>query len=847
MILYTNVSEDRSITYLKKYSTTTDWKLMCALLIALTNLVSFTDLQTFSPVFPYIFSVATNENPKVRLSLLSLVEELSIDYGQAFYKKTRKLYEKKILAFLEDPVPRIKIMSTFTIISYLNEIPKKESKRKLLYLIPKIKKCIEDKVYYFIPEILSLASEFVHHLDTEAQEFAPELIPLTFGLKFEGLSPADEINFNGKIMEFISIFIQAINEPNLINPYKEQILNMLLVNQGKIKNEITLNEIYILDAWQRMALIYKKDIQNYLGVVIGKMIPLGIKYMKDKHELQAINEAFKGSFPRIYHTEVNRDQEIIKNLGEILKIYLEYSEHEAIKNYETIILFLTTSYQTIISGLIHKKDKVQAIEEISEDEDNIFYQDFHYFYKDLISCSFLFLQHYSKIASKDIFLSGYRRVTNALWQIAEKNQMNEKPLIKLQYKVFESLRYSILELEKDSFTNNDLTQITTRIRAEWQRILTIDFEDFSNEEDENEDEDLNEEESFEDFRIDIYFVIHELISNLLKILSDDQKEVIIQEIFPELYLCYLDDYFPKEELNEVEEDILSSIMFSLVEILQDVTAEFIHENLPWKKILESLIKYTLNPDYLIRHNSCYALGFFHEKVENHHDLFPEILNYVTKSIENLEKASHLKEENIEISDYEINNDHENNINNDSIENNNNNENDNIIINNENNDIENNSENNIEVSSAEETNTDYLECLDNVYSGIGRMIKVYFGNNEYIKPEFIHLYLKYLPIKYDQEEGRDQHEMILGVLIKFWVEIIQMKEENYLEILRIISELCLEINKDLADIKVMKKIKKLAKVMKNSNLERFTVNIDKLSSDLKTALEICLNNKEFDED
>ena len=259
MILYSNLADDISLHNLKKFSATTNWKMVCALLTAVTNLITYSDIETMFQVFPYIFSCQNYVNPKVRLTLLKLIEELSIEFGKEFYKKTHKAQESKILALLDDSIPRIRIMATFSIISFLNDIPKKDSRKKLQLFIPKIKESIDAKCYYFIPEILSLASEFVHQLDAEANDFAQDLIPVVLSLKAEGLPPAEEANFYGKIMEFISIFIQAINLPALVNPHKDQILNLLLVNQGKIKNAITLNEIYLLDAWERMALIISNN------------------------------------------------------------------------------------------------------------------------------------------------------------------------------------------------------------------------------------------------------------------------------------------------------------------------------------------------------------------------------------------------------------------------------------------------------------------------------------------------------------------------------------------------------------------------------------------------------------
>jgi len=829
MILYSNLADDISLHNLKKFSATTNWKMVCALLTAVTNLITYSDIETMFQVFPYIFSCQNYVNPKVRLTLLKLIEELSIEFGKEFYKKTHKAQESKILALLDDSIPRIRIMATFSIISFLNDIPKKDSRKKLQLFIPKIKESIDAKCYYFIPEILSLASEFVHQLDAEANDFAQDLIPVVLSLKAEGLPPAEEANFYGKIMEFISIFIQAINLPALVNPHKDQILNLLLVNQGKIKNAITLNEIYLLDAWERMALIYRKEIQNYLAVVIGKMIPLGIKYMKDKEELREINEVFKGGFPRIYHTEVNRDQEVIKNLGEILKIFLENSEHDAIKNYETIILFLNTSYKNIFSSLKVKKDKLLEVPEEEIEDENIFYEDFYYFYKDLVSCGFLFLQHYSHKASSEEFLSAYRRLNHALWQIIENNPQNDKPLIKLLYTTFESIKFSLLELPKESFSNHDLNQFLTKLKDQWYRVINIDFEAYAGEPEEEDEE--SEEEQFVDLRIDMYFVIHEIITNLLIILSEDQREVLTNSIFNPMYMNYLDDYLPKTELTEIEDDILSSILFSLVEILQEFSPEFIEQFLPWKKILENLIKYSTYHEDLIRHNSCYALGLFHEKVELHHDMFPQILNYVATTIENLEKATEFKSEiNPEPKTNNQNNEHDSNSATGPAQQN-----------------SSGKEDFESISEDEDLDLDIWECMDNVYSSIGRMIKVYFGNNEFIKSDLITKYLKYLPLKHDREEGKDQHEILLKILLKSWNEILKLNEENYGEIMRIMGELCLEVNEDISDLKTKKKIKKLCNVFKTDNASKFTKEMNKMNVEQKKGLEECLNNKDLDED
>ena len=757
----------------------------------------FEIFKKFLLVFPYIFSCLSYENPKVRLSFLKLIEELSIEFGEDFYKKTHKAQEPKLLLLLDDPILRVKIMSTFTLISYLNKIPKKISKKKLQFLIPKIKQNIQAKNYHFLPEILSLASEFLHHLDTEANEFTKELLPLAVSLKCEGLTPIEEVNFYGKIMEFISIFIQAIQEESLVNPFKDQILNFLLINLGKITNEITLNEIYLLDAWQRIALIYKKDIQNYLAVVIGKMIPLGIKYMKDKEDLQEVNDIFKGNFPRIYQTEMNRDQEIIKNLGEILKIFLDFCEPDSLKIHETVILFLITGYKAIISGLSSIKSQYNDKE---LEENTVVYHDFNYFYKDLVSCAFLFLNNFYK-PSNENFFSNYKRITNCLWEIVAKNPINEVSLIKLQYTVLESLKFSYLDLPSESLSNYDLEMLLAKIKKEWERVILIDFETYDdiNEEEENDVEE--NPESFVDLRMDMYFVIHEILTNLLKKLTEEQKENMIESLFPDFYLKYLDEYYQKEDLTDIEEDILSSILYSVVEILQEMSAEFLNKKVPWTKIIENLIKYTTHPDSLIRHNANYSLGLFHEKVELHHDIYPEIVNYVKKSIENLELAADMPPD---------------------------------------------SEDESHTGEGDEY-MDFCECLDNAYSAIGRMIKVYFGNNEFIKGDLIGKYLKYLPIKYDTEEGKDQHEILLGVLLKHWEEFVQINQDNYGEIIRIMGQLCLESNVESVDLKIKKKIKKLSKIIKNTNSEKFEEERGKLAEETKKALEECMNNKDLDED
>lgn len=788
MILYSNLSDEQVFVYLKKFSKEKDWKLICALLTALATFVSFTDLQGFEAVFPYIFSSLNHENPKIRLALLKLIDEMAIEYGQELYKKTNKQYELKIIAKLDDPVPRIKIMTSCMLVSYYNEIPKKIALKKMQWIIPTLKNAIAKKEFVVIPELLSLTSEFAHQLDEDVKDFTAELLPLVISLKPEGIPTSEESNFYGKIMEFLSIFIQALNQKQLVDPYKEQIINILLAHQGKIKNEIILKDIYLLDAWQRVAIIYRKEVQNYLGVVIGKMIPLGIKYMKDKEDLKEINEAFRGDYPRIFHTEVNRDKEIIKNLGEILKIYLENAENEGIKNSDTLIVFLLTAYREIIETFRAEKKKNK--DPNSKDEENIFYQDFHYFYKDLISCGFLFLQRYAVNPDKKAFLLTFKRLTNSLWTMAEESPLNEKSLIKLQYNIYESLRFSINELPAEALSNEEITIFISKIQAEWKKILEIDFDSFENDMENEEDE----EETFIDFRLDLYFVLHEIISNMIKKLSSEQKTSCITILYPALYEQYLNEYFPKEILSDIEEDILSSILFSLVEVLQEISIETLH-GLPWEKILESLLKYTVYDETLIRHNAAYALGLFHEKIEASHDLFPNIFNFVEKSLENLEKATFFSggEED------------------------------------------------------EEDQNDSIECLDNVFSAIGRIIKVYFGNNEFIKPELLLKYFQYLPIKHDALEGKDQHEILLEVLLKFWGEFLEKKPEIYLEIIRVMSELCLAKDDELISLKGKKKIKKLLKIIKENDQQKFQNHVNELKQEAKNAIISCLNDKDLDED
>ena len=472
----------------------------------------------------------------------------------------------------------------------------------------------------------------------------------------------------------------------------------------------------------------------------------------------------------------------------------------------------------------YEEDKEQ---EEPDSEENIFYQDFNYFYKDLVSCAFLFLNHYTNSPN---LLTAYKRLTNSLWQMIEKNPINENSLIKLHYRVLESIKFSICNLPSESISNHDLMALLETIKIQWYRVIGIDFEAYINEDDNEDDDDEDEAgEGFIGLRIDVYFVMHEILSNIMKKLSDDQKTEMIHGVFQELYIVYLDDYFMKEMLTEIEEDILSSILYGLVELLQEITAEFLKEKLPWVKILENLIRYATYPDELIRHNSCYALGLFHEKLENHHDIFPEIIGYVTKTIECLEKAAEIKTHIDNAEDFNENTE----VPASGIE---------LQSGPAKNEEKNHEKEPSDAWTEEDMATDIWECLDNVYSAIGRMIKIYLGNNEFIKPHLIRKWLKYLPVKHDVEEGRDQHEILLEVLLKNWEEIVQMNEENYEDIIRIMGELCLESNEEIADIKIKKKIKKLCKAMKNyNNQEKFKSSFKALSNEAKKALEDCLNN------
>ena len=755
----------QNIIELINHSNDQDWNYKYIAYISLSEIIGFfKEIKTIENLITLIIKDLNNSNLKIQYSALCCIEELSNAHSPDFQNS----YHKKIIPEI------IKILSN--------------------------SKCLRVQL-----ECCNALASFIEHMtENDSTLYMKDSLESLFNLFMRNENECPSSLKEG-ILDVLQEFIDSSQEE--FKKYSDKCLQLLLQNLEEILNK-NINHNLIGPLMETISYIgpfcpdlFKKHLTALTNILI--QINLNLTSFTD-NIANYLLLTWEKIIPYLKETDPQKIQKILSSLLELLKKNPEMSISTNPEQKIDIISFFSEE-----KNIEEKKHKEKAEIKTSETEEfSIFIKILNKFLNECEElCSIDTINNIISISLKLIkypnadIQSEISKTLSIIIEILCKNNENINN-IHIYSKNFISELISQLLKENDfilitAFCDsikdiirssklflttpeiNDLTQKILEVfdKVEKSRIALLKKKEDTEEEYDNdkkaddnkinsddEDEDESKEEEIEDIKEQINEVENVLTSysEFFGVLFDTHKQLTL-EIVEKIIKEYLPKYL---------EDNSSSFEKTLGLLLVDDMAEFLQQDIIgniWDDIYKILIKYSNNKDDDVRNSACYGLGVFSQYTsKNYSKYYKDVLTSLVFAI-NMP---------------------------------------------------------IDKNLPKNEKNDKQYAKDTAVSALGKILKYHESEMGPDFDNFLNIWINSMPIKQDEEEGKNNIEFLLDILMKQQNRVLGNNNKNLQQIIIILTKAYnTEMSNEIMD----------------TNIEQFANGIKKVNEYYKLLMELI--NKE----
>ena len=290
---------------------TNDWRKQHASIMALSQVGEYmTDkIDEVRAIVNSMVSLSSNSHPRVRYACLHCLGQYADDLQPVFQNEFYETYFSIAIPLLDDPIPRVVSHSLASLTNFLEHCNQLQIEKYLSTLYTKIIYQLDNGILYVKEACLSTLSA----LCEGANELFIPLYNQTIDKVFSIMKQANTSNhkqLKGNAIECVTIIAKVFDKEKFA-PYLETLITeMVNIQNNDIQNGFDPQRAFILSGWQRVCLLFGKDLTSYMPLIVPGV-------------LKTINELNKFESSEGENIKTDSTEEIDQCI-QTISLFLEY-------------------------------------------------------------------------------------------------------------------------------------------------------------------------------------------------------------------------------------------------------------------------------------------------------------------------------------------------------------------------------------------------------------------------------------------------------------------------------------------------------------------------------------------
>jgi hypothetical protein len=249
-----------------------DWRLVYAGLMTLSEVLQYiTDDAKLSEILPLLQPHLQSSHCKIRYASFHVLGQICEDHGPDFQKTHHETIVPRLLAGLQDPIPRVSAHSCAAITNFMEHLGNPLGGRYAEVFMPMLVTNLSSPVSLVVENTVTCIASIASSI---SEAFTPYYLPLLQAL----LPLFDKYNKDvfkmllGKLIECVTLMSKAVGK-QVFHPYADKIVSLMkyLQQSGTSQEELTG---YVLNGWQRICELLREDFAIYLDAVVPEILKL---------------------------------------------------------------------------------------------------------------------------------------------------------------------------------------------------------------------------------------------------------------------------------------------------------------------------------------------------------------------------------------------------------------------------------------------------------------------------------------------------------------------------------------------------------------------------------------------
>lgn len=270
-----------------------DWRCKYTAIMALSQIGEYIeDVDKISSVLTMIVGFLRNENPMMRYAACHAIGQISDDMQPKFQEKYGDVIFPELLYLLQsDPVPRVVSHSAAALTNFLEGMKIEQISAHLDTLVRLLLNHSVTGISLVKESALSAISSTVEIAKELYQPYLNDTLQILFGYYSDArYNPKEYKQLKGQTIETLTIIASSVGS-ELFKPAAGQLIELMITLQSSQFEQTDPQKTYILAGWQRLCLIYGKELGEYLPRILPGLFVLVENVIKE--EITLLNDNAK--------------------------------------------------------------------------------------------------------------------------------------------------------------------------------------------------------------------------------------------------------------------------------------------------------------------------------------------------------------------------------------------------------------------------------------------------------------------------------------------------------------------------------------------------------------------------
>jgi hypothetical protein len=253
-----------------------DWRYKYTAVMALSQIGEYIeDVDKISSVLTMIVTYLKHENPMMRYAACHAIGQISDDMQPKFQEKFGDAIFPELLLLLQnDPVPRVVSHSAAALTNFLEGMKFEQVAGHLDLLVSLLLNLSVNGISLVKESALSAISSTVEIAKEKFEPYLLKTLEILFGYySDERYNPRHYKQLKGQAIETLTIIASSVG-PDMFRPAAHQLIQLMINLQSSQFEQTDPQKSYILAGWQRLCLVYGRELGAYLENILPSLFTL---------------------------------------------------------------------------------------------------------------------------------------------------------------------------------------------------------------------------------------------------------------------------------------------------------------------------------------------------------------------------------------------------------------------------------------------------------------------------------------------------------------------------------------------------------------------------------------------